>query len=136
MTKVKRNRRLLLKTAKRIETVPESYDQANWYRRTDESPCGTVACLAGELIICSAPTVEEGVKLLRDRYHLPDFPGTSEYAANLAGLTEIEADKLFCEDVNDWPDPFVERYVSAETQRERASAAADLLRYLADGGEV
>ena len=136
MTKVKRNRRLLLKTAKRIETVPESYDQANWCQPTDRAPCGTAACLAGELIICSAPTVEEGVKLLRDRYQLPDFPGTSEMAANLAGLTEVETNKLFPGDVGDWPDPYRTRYVAAETQQERAKAAAELLRYLADGGEV
>jgi hypothetical protein len=133
---MKRNRRLLLKTAKRIEKIPESYDQKHWATDSSSSPCGTAACLAGELIICSARSVRAGVTLLRNRYTLPDFISTPHMASKLAGLTEEEANKLFPEDVDEWPAQFRKRYVTAKTKQDRANAAAALLRYLAAGGAV
>lgn len=133
---MKRNRRLLLKTAKWIEEIPESYDQKVWEKDSDESPCGTAACLAGELIICSERSVVKGIKKLRSGHFLPNFISTPAMANKLAGLTTDEGYALFAEDVDKWPAQFRSRYRAAKTQLGRAKAAAALLRYLADGGEV
>lgn len=57
----KLNIELFMKIRERIATVPESYDQSNWVQLSSASPCGAAACLAGEAIICNAPTVAEGI---------------------------------------------------------------------------
>ena len=133
---MKRNRRLLLKTAERIETIPESYDQNEWAARSRKSPCGTVACLAGEIIICSERRVEDGIKKLFMALEDQGQHGfVDDVAGDLAGFDYSEIYDLFYE-AGTWPEPFLSRYYKAKTQRGRANAAAALLRYLADGGEV
>lgn len=59
------NVKLLRKVRNRIATIPESYDQSRWVQSNDKAPRGTMACLAGEAIICSQPSVGEGIKTLR-----------------------------------------------------------------------
>src|SRR5690242_6818683 len=126
---MKRNKRLLLKIAERIENIPQSYDQNTWRDRDSRSPCGAVACLAGEIVICSERTIEKGlVKLF-------EIGSVWSAAQDLAGLTDSEANNLFL-DVEDWPSQFSRRYLGAKTQRGRANVAAALLRYLAAGGEA
>ena len=129
---MKRNRRLLLKTAKRIEEVPESYNQAVWADKDYKSPCGTVACLAGEMIICSERSLRKGLDLLWDANDIGQVPDTAQ---RMAGLTDDEASDLFYS-TNWWPTRFHNRYERASTQRGRAKVAAALLRYLADGGQL
>jgi hypothetical protein len=127
---MKRNARLLNKTADRIEKIPESYAQDTFCRTDDRSPCGTVACLAGEIVICSARSVSKGIELLYES------SGIADLAARKAGLDEDEASSLFWPTSSFWPQPFRSRYGKATTQRGRAKVAADLLRYLAKGGDV
>lgn len=61
------NKALLRKVRNRIRKIPESYYQGTWCRADKGAPCGTIACIAGETIICAAPTVEAGIKELHDR---------------------------------------------------------------------
>lgn len=129
---MKRNKRLLLKTAKRIEEIPESYDQSTWVEHSDKSPCGTVACLAGELIICSERKVTAGIEKLWAIELSPKLVSTA--AAESAGLDHEERMRLFLD--ARWPKPFSTRYSRARSQRGRANAAAALLRYIAEGGEL
>lgn len=130
---MKRNKRLLMKTAKRIETIPQSYDQTAFCDKSDNGPCGTTACLAGEMIICSERSVIKGIQKLVDLNDLRMVPNVAE---RLAGLTSQEADCLFDGGAREWPASFRNRYDRAKTQRGRANAAAALLRYVADGGKV
>lgn len=136
----KRNRELLLKTAAHIEEVPESYAQYTFYSESDKAPCGTRACLAGEIVICSAPTIEKGVKKLKAQIQRAmdssEYIKTGESAARLAGFGVEEARALFAADAVMWPRRFRNLYYNAKSERGRAKAAAALLRYLADGGEV
>lgn len=131
---MKRNKRLLLKAAKRIEEIPESYRQETFCADSEESPCGTVACLAGEIIIASERSAAKGVAKLRSVTkewidNFGDWPG--DIAGGLAGLNRRERDNLFPTEVNGWPKPFRSQY-----PRAKAKTAAALLRYLANGGEV
>ena len=137
---MKRNKRLLLKAAKRIEDIPESYDQSRFARPSDEAPCGTAGCLAGEIIIVSERSVKKGVQklnLIMEHWEqsgrnatLADWPGT--VAGELAGLSYEEQERLFISTTGgDWPTRF--RRKSAQG---RAKTAPQLLRYLADGGKV
>lgn len=134
---MKRNSDLLNKTARHIAKVPSSYQQITFYRPNASTPCGAVACLAGEIIICSERTVQEGVAKLRHVINAyrdswddtVDDPQT--VAARLAGFTDEEADYLFDATVDTWPSPFREEFAANE-----AKAAAGLLRYLAKGGKV
>jgi len=129
---MKRNKRLLLKTAKRIEEVPESYNQFIWGGDDDSSPCGTVACLAGEIVICSEPTIKRGLAKLYKTMRTAEYvDGTAE---RLAGLTHAEGTRLFYNPTC-WPNRIGVRFGS-KGEKKRAEAAAALLRYLADGGKV
>lgn len=140
MSKHVRNRELLLKTADRIEQIPESYEQTTFCSPSDKAPCGTVACMAGEIVICASPTVAQGIRRLKGQIKRSARSGsyikTGEIAAKLAGFTPAEGKALFESSVRLWPRRFAARYMRAKTQDGRAGAAAALLRYLADGGEV
>lgn len=138
---MKRNRRLLLKAAKRIEEVPQSYDQGTFYCKDSRSPCGAASCLAGEIVIASERTVIKGVFKLQGwvNEHKGWFsrPGWVGYkVAELVGLTSDEAEALFGGDADRWPNPFRKQWAAAKTNRGQANAAVRLLRYLADGGAV
>lgn len=130
--KVKRNRRLLLKTAKRIEKFPASYDQRDWGRESNQSPCGAVACLAGEIVICSERSVSKGVEKMFAALRGPEH--VSDMAARLAGLEDLSQFDLFYSP-DDWPNGIGKGF-EGKSRKGKAKAAADLLRYLADGGEV
>lgn len=123
---MKRNKRLLLKAAKRIEEIPQSYDQTTFVEKDADSPCGTRACLAGEIIIAAERTAKTGaLKLLRMRGSVP------MKAAKLVGLDYREAGRLFETGYGlTWPDPFKSQFDKARGPKSRAKVAAALLRYL------
>lgn len=130
---MKRNARLLNKAADRIESIPESYSQTTFKERSADAPCGTVACLAGEIIICSERSTAKGLKTL----HSTPLRDVWLKAARLAGLTDDEADVLFNTSYGwTWPTKFSERFDHAKTKKQEAKVAASLLRYLAKGGKV
>lgn len=133
---MKRNKRLLLKAAKRIESIPESYDQSHFAENSEKSRCGTTCCLAGEIIIASEPSTAKGVKKLRaivtDWFHGSNEVWPGDVAGEIAGLTSDEREKLFANVNGDsWPEKF-----QRKSKRGLATAAPKLLRYLADGGEI
>lgn len=127
---MKRNKRLLLKAAKRIEEIPQGYNQGTFGTKSSRAPCGTVCCMAGEIVICSEPTVKKGVQKLWSL--LGAGKDISEEAADLAGLTYDESDALFNTRYGwTWPEAFQRRSPAGLKK-----AAPKLLRYLADGGKV
>lgn len=113
------NKQLLEKVRNRIAEMPESYSQENFYAPDSSSPCGTVACLAGETIIVSFPTVTKGIERLKkiwdDDYgdwdSIADAPVAIE-AAKLLGLDEEETETMFAADV-EWPQPFQNEFNEA-----------------------
>lgn len=127
------NIELLQKVRDRIAEIPDSYYQQKWIANSPTAPCGTMACLAGEIIICAAPSVKKGVaelrKLRRDK-------SVSEYAefiygatvprraAELLGISEDDAYKMFANG-DDWPRGF--ELDQDLPQREQAEVA---VRYL------
>lgn len=133
---MERNKELLLKAADRIEKFPLSYSQMTFCRQvdvTEDTPCGTVACLAGEIVIASYDDIVEGARSLIMNSGI----AIADSARRLAGFTHHEASDLFGMTGVLWPEPFRTRYFSASyDQVEQAKVAADMLRYLADGGEV
>lgn len=119
MAEMKLNRELIEKVIERLETVPESFDQNAAYVRADKrAPCGTVACLAGEVIICSAPTIKEGIKLAR----MADVDPSA-----LMGLEDDYG--LFAFNAVGWPEKYRDQYTAAKgDQKKEARAAINLLR--------
>lgn len=114
----KMNKEVVRKMIKRIESVPEHYDQAAFFvESNDIAPCGTVACLAGEAVICSAPTVEAGIKLAFQKYD--DIPAL---AANLLGLPNVHA--IFSADGSGWPEPYARQFAEAEESPEAQAKVA------------
>lgn len=156
MKKRKLNIELFKKIRDRIAEIPESYNQQAWYTESTKAPCGTAACLAGEAIICAAPTVKTGVRRLR-RMHVDDGVSVATRAASLLNLPEPEWKTFsFLTESSDndtarlfrcgsdglgrplvyWPDPFGKRFNKAKTNKARAKAAVAYLDHIIETGSV
>lgn len=146
MRETKLNIELFKKIRERIATIPESYDQSDWIQSSVKSPCGAAACLAGEAIICAAPTVEQGVGELKQLSKQEDRnAAVPDRAAELLGLqgswelyceTEDEGDGgealIFDPNARFWPEDLREQFRDGE----EADAALGLLDRIIATGEV
>jgi len=90
------NIELFRKIRDRIAAIPESYDQSDWVSPSLRSPCGVAACLAGEAIICNAPTVQQGVEELNTLRDMDGGFAISDRATELLGLSGSW--RMYCED--------------------------------------
>jgi len=129
---MKRNKRLLLKAAQRIEDAPASFSMSTYRSKDHKAPCGTVACLAGEIIIASGKDVKEGLARLWD----VESGEVASTAARMIGMPELEPMGVFGATARAWPKPYQTNYNKARSKRSQANAASAFLRYLADGGKV
>lgn len=132
------NIELFQKVRNRIATIPESYDQSKWCTDSQEAPGGTAACLAGETIICAAPSVKAGIKRLRDLAE-GDGDGVPFEAARLLGLPAPvythpynESALLFFAHAYGWPEPFRTQFLEGE----EAEAAVALIDHIIETGKV
>jgi len=128
---MKLNKPLIRKMIKRIEAIPEAFDQADFAGRWAEGedrpkpPCGTVACLAGEAVICAAPNAKVGLRRL---FRLPYYRIPMR-AEQLLGLSRSTAfGDLFDGYADGWPQPFRSQFRSAKTYKGQARAAVNLLK--------
>jgi hypothetical protein len=138
------NFKLIRKVIKRIETKPETYAQQVWGQRADAfnkdakeylggrvrpiPSCGTVACLAGETVICGAPTLKLGLLRVKRR-------GVLGRAQKLLGLTYAET-HLFDGDGVNWLKPFRLQFENAKSYRGEARAAVNYLKHILRTGKV
>lgn len=133
------NIELFRKIRDRIQAIPESYNQQVWMTGSTEAPCGTAACIAGEAIICAAPSVEQGVKDLRR--HIAD-DNAPETAADLLGLegdwyNEDEGEAaIFSSGGKGWAQPYRGMFRRARSGAGRARAAVAYLDHIIETGKV
>lgn len=148
MAESRLNIELFKKIRDRIAAIPESYDQDYWCEASKAAPCGTTACLAGEAIICAAPTVEQGVEDLRRVNAADRRCGVPNRAAELLGLSGrwaawVDDDNrvaagetiIFDADAEGWPDEFRDEFRCADA-RERAEIAVEYLDHIIKTGKV
>jgi len=143
----KLNIELFKKIRERIATIPESYDQEQWITRTPKAPCGYAACLAGEAIICNAPTVEQGIAELRSLKESDKNDVIPARAAALLGLSgswkrfiesggddvEIAGESIIFDGHADhWP----REYRSQFHDGDEAGAAVAYLDHIIETGKV
>jgi len=133
---------LLKKVRNRIKRIPQSYNQNKWYGRSSTSPCGTVACLAGETIICAAPRVAQGIKNLRKAF---DEYGDAipQRAAQLLGLrgdyfslSNEGQTKIFQADGTGLPQPYRGEFQRARTRRDKAKVIVAYLDHVIETRHV
>ena len=129
------NVELAAKMRDRILDVPAAYDQRYLNKLTDKSPCGAAGCLAGEAIICNAPSVREGVMELQAYRFTGKSADAFEKAASLLGLDSYEADLMFRADSLGWASPFDQQFADARTDEARAQVAAAYLQAMIDAEE-
>ena len=136
MAESRLNIELFKKIRDRIAEIPESYDQSLWARRDSKAPCGTTACLAGEAIICSRPTAQEGVALLWRTLNELRTPSPDVLARDLLRLTPNEASAMFTASACAWPAPFSVQFDRARSRKGRAKAAIAYLDHIIETGKV
>jgi hypothetical protein len=129
-TERKLNKRLLRKVRDRIAKIPESYSQDHFWLNDKDAPCGTVACLAGETIIVSRPSIKQGLRSLRRLSNIAfceiaDHPIVKR-AGKLLGLSKGEL-MVFDGEAFGWPQPYRSRFKQAETNKQRAKVAVAYL---------
>lgn len=110
------NTRLLRRVQKWIAKEPRSYDQDATLDRSDESPCGTVGCIAGWTCALSGKTPQARKRFSYNRARVQ------------LGLTTEQASRLFSyiwafSDGGGWPNKFNKAYLDAKTPRARARVA-------------
>lgn len=148
MAESRLNIELFKKIRQRIAEIPESYDQESWCGPSGAAPCGTTACLAGEAIICAAPTVEQGVEDLRRLNASDRVYGVPDRATALLGLSGswaawVDDDNrqaagetvIFDADAEGWPEEFRQDFRYAN-YRERANIAVAYLDHIIETGKV
>lgn len=133
MPESKLNIELLKKVRARIAEFPESYNQNYWKIYSSEAPCRTAACLAGETIICAAPTLEEGLKRLAEADCDDAVP---DVAGELLGLEgnyweEYGDHLMFLGGGKGWPEPYRTMY-----QAGPSAAAIAFLDHIIKTGKV
>lgn len=144
--KTQLNIELFKKMRDRIATIPESFNQDVWCAPSGKSPCGTVACLAGEAIICAAPTVEEGIRHLQ-RITTNDYDdgyGVPVVASRLLGLKgnyrfwgEEEETVIFKGGAHGWPTRYRNQFLDAnDDPKKQADAAVAFLDHVIKTGKV
>ncbi len=117
MTKL--NIKLLKKVRNRIAKIPESYDQSAWFLESnDKAPCGTVGCLAGEIVICAAPSIKKGI----DQF-LDNADDVIARAEDLLGL-EGKDHSLWAADASGWPEPFALQFKQANRNKKKEAQVA------------
>lgn len=140
MSRRRLNYALLQKVRDRIAAIPESYNQTTWYSPDDYAPCGTTACIAGEAIICEAPTVTEGIERLKAAVNSYSFRG--EYATaydwgrKALKLNDSEAAVLFNGYGTRWPGEFGHKFGRARSAKGRAKVAVAYLDWIIENGRV
>ena len=115
------NKTVVRKMIKRLESVPESYQQsALFVEENDGTPCGTVACLGGEAVICSAKTIKAGIKLALDS-------GTDVVilAEEVLGLTSV-THSVFSMDASGWPVPYYDNFRKAGSRKAETQVGSSL----------
>jgi hypothetical protein len=107
------NIELFQKVRDRIAAMPESFEQGRWITRSPSSPCGYAACLAGETIICAAPTVEQGLARLKQLNAIDEggesnlIPDTAGRLLGLDGCFAVNGEHdIFISSARGWPQPF------------------------------
>lgn len=136
MSEQRLNIELFKKIRKRIAAIPESYNQSWWMIPTSAAPCGTAACLAGETIICNAPSIKAGLSNLAQA----DRRGVvGSQARRALGLAPGEAATVFGYidgGFVSWPEPFASQFRDAENSQGRAAAAVAYLDHIIETGKV
>jgi hypothetical protein len=137
------NKDLLLKVADFIETSPR-YRQSTFGQPSKKSPCGTVCCIAGEIVLQSGFTLPEFLALTeqvpasdqmltdvdsaREEQNVPRIP-IPELAYALSGLKQAGRWHVFVGFPEEgWPKKFVTEYQDSPNK-----GAASFLRAIANG---
>lgn len=121
------NTELLLKVKAAILAEPLKFDMCWWFLESDDSPCGTAACIAGHAV-----AIDQKFKTLKRGLKMNDE--VESLAKNALMLTEVQSFRLF--GVGYWPPEFEQKYFVANTPQEMAKVAADRIdHFIATDGE-
>lgn len=129
----KLNFELLVKTRNRIARIPESYDQSVFIKDNERSLCGTAACLAGEIMIADAPTVETGIARLFKEDQTWRHGGPATVARKRVGFHQDEGG-IFGGDAGDWPSEFRKEF--NKSRKNEPFAAVHFLDHVIKTGIV
>ena len=142
MPKHKLNTRLLKKVRNRIAELPESFDQRYYYLPTKASPCGFLTDITGMVIICSAPSIEQGIWKLAT-IHEKKLAAIFVTAQNALKLTIDEALMLFTTPRSNrpitsprWPKPFHTKFLHADSVKGRAKVTVAYLDHILKTGKI
>lgn len=114
------NKAAVRRMIRRITEQPKTFDQAAFY--VEPSACGTVACIAGDAVICSVRDEAKGIKLAEQ---LLDEGGLIERADRVLGLPSVH--EVYRATASGWPKPYSDQYPVANSKSERAKVAAAYL---------
>lgn len=120
------NTELLLKVRDAILAEPLKFDMTSWFDLDEESPCGTVACIAGHAI-----AISHKWKKLKTGLRYTLYP--PDEAQVLLDISDTQRYNLFV--YREWPNQFVVRFLASTTPLQRAKVAAARINYMIKTGK-
>jgi hypothetical protein len=138
-------RNLLRRAVEAIQRHPHTLNMALWMTHDssvegDEPYCGTVACLAGHIVLVSGLKPARGGE---DHYEIDEIPsrlyrpGDQRVAVRSLALRllgdDVDPSPLFATD--DWPIRFERNYKRFKTARARARVLRDRVKHWLETGE-
>lgn len=124
------NTELLLKVRDAILAEPLKFDMRDWLAQSENSPCGTTACIAGW-----AASIHLGHEKLSETARLFNSNDSDDefFPEEYLDIGPFEQDILFYK--SNWPEPFRSQYLTAKNAADRARAAADRIdHFIATNG--
>lgn len=116
------NTKLLLKVKAAILAEPRKFDIRHWFVKSDKSPCGTAACIAGHAVAIGRryESLKSGLALVKNDWL---HSTAQDIADDIMELTNDQSMRLFV--LRGWPNSFHDDYIKAErNMRKRARIAA------------
>ena len=131
------NKTLLLRVRAAILAEPEKFDMSDYFKKSDSSPCGTAACIAGWSIAISKrwKRLSNGYPLYSTdttTLGLSHWPAWLE-AVKLLKINDEQAGKLFM--AHAWPEPFRSSFALRKTNKHKARIAARRIDHFIATGE-
>jgi hypothetical protein len=127
------NKELLLQVAAAIETSPKHFDMDDYFIETD---CGTTACIAGWAAFIHSKRKNFNLFIARNNsFYVSKIVKKVESAIGIKQDSD-KYDTLVLDE--EWLRPdLAKKYQTAQTNEEKASAAAEYVRWFVrtDGGE-
>jgi hypothetical protein len=122
---------MLRKGYRRAQELPRGFNMGTWGYESEQAPCGTICCYAGELLIVGGVVSPKELPAFANA----DFFAVPTRAAELLEIPDEAIKAMFF--VENWPRELRKKYEAANIPSVRAEALAEAVEmFIAADGDT